>query len=115
MFRTVLTRIQNKNADKKSWDESTLEILPGEIVAYAPDEDHAYTQLKMGVKTDTDKNLTASELPVLNPQARWTQTDKTQADYIIDKPELGTLASKDVVTENELDESVKNIWSWSQF
>ena len=41
------------------------------------------------------------------PRSNWVQTDENKADYILNKPELGALAAKDVVEKNDLAEDIK--------
>lgn len=42
-----------------------------------------------------------------NPRPDWLQTDETKADYIKNKPTLGSLASKDVVVKDDLGDDVQ--------
>ena len=41
------------------------------------------------------------------PRSDWAQTNEAKADYILNKPELGVLAAKDVVEKNDLAEDIK--------
>lgn len=41
-------------------------------------------------------------------QADWNQTDDTKIDFIKNKPILGSLASKDKISENELDSNLQS-------
>ena len=46
------------------------------------------------------------------PRSDWAQTDKAKADFIRHKPELGTIAERDVddfYTKNEINETLETI------
>lgn len=44
-----------------------------------------------------------------NPQPDWKQTTETKADYIKNKPTLGTLAAKDKVAKDDLTQEVQDM------
>ena len=46
------------------------------------------------------------EYSIVQIPADWEQTDATKVDYIKNKPTLGTLSSKNIVTETELSEAI---------
>lgn len=41
------------------------------------------------------------------PRSDWNQVDETKADFILNKPELGSLATKDVVAKSDLSSDVQ--------
>ena len=41
------------------------------------------------------------------PRSDWAQTNENRADYILNKPELGALAAKDVVSKTDLASEVQ--------
>lgn len=43
-------------------------------------------------------NTTATPVP----RSDWEQTDRTKADFIRHKPELGTIAEKDIIDKSDL-------------
>ena len=42
------------------------------------------------------------------PQPDWNQTDINKADYIKNKPTYGSLATKDIITKDDLDSSIQD-------
>ena len=48
-------------------------------------------------------NTTATPVP----RSDWAQTNENKADYILNKPELGNLATKDVVSKTDLASDVQ--------
>ena len=55
-----------------------------------------------------DEKIAEIDIPE-QVQADWTQTDDTQADFIKNKPTLGTLASKDKVAKEDLTSDIQEI------
>ena len=49
-------------------------------------------------------NTTATPVP----RSDWSQTDKTKADYIRHKPELGTIAEKDIINKSDLTTDIQS-------
>lgn len=74
----------------------------------------AYTMQATIVETECSGQEAVLGIPVGTPvaQSDWAQTDDTKADYIKNKPELGTIASKSEITKDdlsaELQESLDN-------
>lgn len=42
------------------------------------------------------------------PRSDWTQTDKTKADFIRHKPELGTISGKDIIEKSDLTTDIQS-------
>lgn len=109
-----------KTFDNKIEVDSTL-TRPG-IAADADAAGRRLRELELAVsnlpkptKEDANKCLRVNALgeweilPIEEAiQADWNQTDDTKIDFIKNKPILGLLASKDKVSENELDSNLQS-------
>lgn len=55
--KTMQTRIQQKTDIEANWNQSDLVPFVGELIVYAPDENHAASRLKIGDGVTTVSNL----------------------------------------------------------
>lgn len=77
--------------------------LDRELVVRKPDEKYKYPRLRMG-----DGKTNVNDLPEINVQPDWEQTDPSQPDYIRNKPEInsGSATSWNDLTDKPFGEEV---------
>lgn len=82
----INARIPQKIDSELNWDKA-INFIPmkGEIIVYSKDENYSYDRIKIG-----DGIKKVKELPFINLQSDWNQTDDTQKDFIKNKPEEAT-------------------------
>lgn len=93
-------RVAQRHDTSTNWAkvEDTFIPLAGELIIY----DDIYGKMRIGDGTSFLKDL-----PFVIQQADWNQTDSTKANFLVNKPVLGALASKDEVAKDFLAEDVQ--------
>ena len=76
------TRIIQKHDIEVNW-EKAINFIPmqGEIIVYDIDETYNYERVKIG-----DGTTKINDLPFIDIQADWNQSDSTRTDFIKNKP-----------------------------
>ena len=76
------TRIINKHDIEANWNKAVNFIpIQGEIIVYDIDEIYNYERVKIG-----DGIRKVNDLPFVDVQSDWNQSDSTQIDFIKNKP-----------------------------
>ena len=80
--KNMNTRIQHKHDIEANWNKA-LNFIPkkGELIVYDPDENYNYSRVKIG-----DGIRKVNDLPFVDVQSDWNQSDSTQIDFIKNKP-----------------------------
>lgn len=79
----INVRLINKYDTEENWKTLAGDYVApaGELIISAPSENSKIARIRVG---DGDRNI--SELPIINANANWTQSDPTAPNYIIGKP-----------------------------
>ena len=76
------TRIIHKHDSEANWNKAVNFIpIQGEIIVYDIDETYNYERVKIG-----DGIRKVNDLPFVDVQSDWNQSDSTQIDFIKNKP-----------------------------
>lgn len=76
------TRIIHKHDTEANWNKAVNFIpIQGEIIVYDIDEIYNYERVKIG-----DGIRKVNDLPFVDVQSDWNQSDSTQIDFIKNKP-----------------------------
>ena len=76
------TRIIHKHDIEANWNKAVNFIpMQGEIIVYDIDETYNYERVKIG-----DGTTKINDLPFIDIQADWNQSDSTRTDFIKNKP-----------------------------
>ena len=76
------TRIIHKHDIEANWNKAVNFIpMQGEIIVYDIDETYNYERIKIG-----DGTTKINDLPFIDIQADWNQSDSTRTDFIKNKP-----------------------------
>ena len=76
------TRIIHKHDSEANWNKAVNFIpIQGEIIVYDIDENYNYERVKIG-----DGIRKVNDLPFVDVQSDWNQSDSTQIDFIKNKP-----------------------------
>ena len=76
------TRIIHKHDIEANWNKAVNFIpMQGEIIVYDIDEIYNYERVKIG-----DGTTKINDLPFIDIQADWNQSDSTRTDFIKNKP-----------------------------
>ena len=80
--KNILSRIQHKHDIEANWNKAVNFIpMQGEIIVYDIDETYNYERVKIG-----DGTTKINDLPFIDIQADWNQSDSTRSDFIKNKP-----------------------------
>ena len=80
--KNMNTRIQHKHDSEANWNKAVNFIpIQGEIIVYDIDEIYNYERVKIG-----DGIRKVNDLPFVDVQSDWNQSDSTQIDLIKNKP-----------------------------
>lgn len=80
--KNINSRIQHKHDIEANWNKAVNFIpMQGEIIVYDIDETYNYERVKIG-----DGTTKINDLPFIDIQADWNQSDSTRTDFIKNKP-----------------------------
>ena len=80
--KNINSRIQHKHDIEANWNKAVNFIpIQGEIIVYDIDETYNYERVKIG-----DGTTKINDLPFIDIQADWNQSDSTRTDFIKNKP-----------------------------
>lgn len=89
-------RIQTKGDTEENLKKAiNFTPLVRELITVLPNEEHKYVRFRLG-----DGETNVNNLPDINVQADWEQTDPTQPDYIKNKPD--NFGGEGGLTEEEI-------------
>lgn len=94
-IKTIKGKVAHKHETEADWLLSSYVPDAGEIIVYDEDINYNYPRFKVG---DGDKIV--KDLPFVQEQSDWNQTDSTKTSYIKNKLSLNNGISEDSLAQN---------------